>query len=226
MRATGTFTQEIALKSALIVLILAASLLHAADTDRWEKDIAAFEAADKSASPPEGAVLFVGASHIRMWKTLAQDFPDCKIINRGFGGCKLSDVVHFANRIVIPYKPRLVVIRAGGNDVNAGATPEQVLANFKLLVEKVQAKLPQTRIAFLSFSPSPARWAQFDKQKKADSLIKDHIAMSKTLSYINVWDVMLDAAGQPKLELYAADKQHNSDAGYKAWIPLIQPFLK
>lgn len=203
-----------------------ASFIHAAEADRWEKDIAAFEAADKASPPPEGAVLFVGASHIKLWKTLAQDFPDQKVINRGFGGCKLSDVAYFVDRVVIPYKPRLVVLRAGGNDVAAGATPEVVLASFKVFVEKVQAKLPETRIAFLSFSPSPLRWAQFDRQKKADTLIKDFIATGKNLLYINVWDVMLDADGQPKIELYAADKHHNSEAGYKAWVPIVGAYLK
>lgn len=214
------------MKTASLIIAFCACFVHAAETDRWEKDIAGFEAADKASPPPEGAVLFVGASHIKLWKTLAQDFPDQKVINRGFGGCKLTDVIYYADRVVIPYKPRLVILRAGGNDVNAGATPEEVLEVFKAFVAKVQAKLPETRIAFLSFSPSPQRWAQFERQKKTNTLIQEYIATGKNLVYINVWDVMLDANGQPKIELYAADKHHNSEAGYKAWVPIVQPFLK
>src|SRR5204862_2402388 len=90
----------------------------AAPSAKWEKEIQAFEAADKKQPPPEGAVLFTGASGIRMWKTLAADFPDQKVINRGFGGSEMADATYFAERIVIPYKPRVVVVQAGGNDIN------------------------------------------------------------------------------------------------------------
>ena len=85
----------------------------------------------------------------------AQDYPDYKVINRGFGGSQIADSVYYADRIIIPYKPRLIVLQAGTNDINAGKSPEQVLADFKAFVEKVRAKLPDTRIAFLSINPAP-----------------------------------------------------------------------
>ena len=124
-------------------------------SQRWESDIAAFEAADKKSPPPQGAVLFIGSSSIRIWKTLATDFPDQKTINRGFGGSELADSVYYADRIVIPYKPRLIVLFAGTNDINAGKRPETVFADFKAFVAKVRAGLPNTRIAYLSISPAP-----------------------------------------------------------------------
>ena len=134
----------------------------------FESEIAAFEAADKKSPPPQGAVLFVGDSGIRMWKSLAADFPEDKIINRGFGGSQMIDSVYYADRIVIPYKPRLVVIRAGGNDLTAGKTPEQLLADFQAFVETVRAKSPETRIVLFSLNPNPARSGTGGKEKAGE----------------------------------------------------------
>ena len=188
--------------------------------------IQAYEAADKTAPPPEGGVLFAGASGIRMWKTLAQDFPNQKVFNRGFGGSQIADVIHFADRIVLPYKPRVIVFQAGGNDINAGKTPEQVAADFKTFVAKVRAKLPDTRIIFLSLQPSPARWSQVDQQKQANALIEKQIAASQNMAYINAFDAFLTADGKPREELFVADKLHHNEAGYKVRVQLVRPFLE
>src|SRR5438445_6336484 len=80
--------------------LLAAQTAH--DSSQFESEIKAFEAADRTNPPPRNAILFVGSSTIRFWKTLAQDFPDLKVINRGFGGSHLSDSTPVADRIIIP----------------------------------------------------------------------------------------------------------------------------
>ena len=108
------------------------------DPKRWEKDIAAFEASDRTNPPPKGSVLFIGSSSIRLWKSLAADFPDLKVINRGFGGSHIPDTTHFAERIIFPYEPSKIVLYAGDNDIAGGRSPEQVFADFKELVEKVR----------------------------------------------------------------------------------------
>jgi lysophospholipase L1-like esterase len=195
-------------------------------SERWEKEIRAFEAADRKQPPPEGAIVFTGASGIRMWKTLAEDFPDQKVINRGFGGSEMADADYYADRIVIPYKPRLIVIQAGGNDINNGKSPEQVFADFKAFVEKVRAKLPDVRIAYLSMNPSPSRWAQRDKQQKGNQLIREYIAAGKNLDYIDFWDAMLGPDGQPRADLFIQDRLHNNAAGYKIRADIVRPHLK
>ena len=194
-------------------------------SERWEKEIAAYEAADKTNMPAPGGIVFTGASGIRMWKTLASDFPGENVINRGFGGSEMADSAHFADRIVTPYKPRLVVVQAGGNDINAGKSPEQVLADFKAFVEKVRAKLPDTRIAYLSMNPSPSRWAQRDKQQKGNQLVKAYIDAGKNLDYIDFWGALLGPDGQPREDLFIADKLHNNAAGYKIRADVVRPHL-
>jgi lysophospholipase L1-like esterase len=198
----------------------------ASPSAKWEKEIQAFEAADKKQMPPEGAVLFTGASGIRMWKSLATDFPDQKVINRGFGGSEMADAVYFAERIVIPYMPRLIVIQAGGNDINNGKSPEQVLADFKAFVAKIRAKLPEVRIAYLSMNPSPSRWSQREKQQRGNQLVKDYIASEKNLDYIDFWDAMLGPDGQPREDLFIQDRLHNNAAGYKIRADIVRPHVK
>jgi lysophospholipase L1-like esterase len=196
-------------------------------SQRWERDIAAFEAADKRSPPPKGAVLFIGSSSIRMWKTLATDFPDQKTINRGFGGSELADSVYYVDRIVIPYKPRLIVLFAGTNDINAGKSPETVFADFKAFVAKVRDGLPNTRIAYLSISPAPSRWSQAAKQKEANRLIRDYIASEKNnLDYIDLWDQFLGPDGKPREDLFLLDRLHNNAAGYKIRAAAVRPYLE
>jgi len=196
------------------------------ETNRFEREIVAYEAADKTAPPPQGAIIFTGASGIRRWNTLSQDFPGLTVINRGFGGSQISDSVFFAERIVIPYHPKAVVIQAGGNDINAGKTPEQVLADFQAWVTKVRAALPEVRLVYLGQGPSPARWAQREKQQQANQLIRDYIAKQKNMFFVDIWNACLGSDGEPRPELFVADKLHPSPEQYQIRAKLIRPTLE
>jgi lysophospholipase L1-like esterase len=227
---------RIALASSLALMLAAPALAQAplavaakpaqTSPERYEKDIRAFEAADKATPPPQGAILFVGASSTRLWKTLAEDFPDAKVINRGFGGSQTSDLLHFADRIVTPYKPRLIVVQEGGNDINAGKSPEQVLADHKALVAKIRKALPDVRIAFTGVNPSPLRWAQAEKQKEANRLLKEYAQSGDNLDFIELWDQFLGPDGQPRADLFVADRLHNNAAGYKVRAEAVRPHLR
>lgn len=220
------------MRTSLVITLLATLLsrtLLAQDKNpsaRFEPEIKAFEEADKKAPPKEGAILFVGASGIKLWKTLEKDFPDHRVINRGFGGSQIADAIHFADRIVIPYKPKTILLQSGGNDINAGKSPEQVAEDFRLFVEKVRGKLPDVRILFMSLQPSPARWSQAEKQKQTNALIKKQIEAGKNMAYIEAYEAFLTADGKPREELFVADKLHHNEAGYKIRTQLVLPFLK
>jgi len=193
---------------------------------RWEKDIAKYEQADKTNPPPEGAILFLGSSSTLRWKTLAEDFPEYKVINRGFGGSVISDATYFADRIVIPYKPRLVVLQAGSNDIALKKSPEQVCEDFKDFVKKIRAALPEARIAYMSINPAPSRWNQREAQQKSNQLIKDYIAGEKNMDYIDMWSCFLGPDGTPREDLFVADRLHNNAAGYKIRVAMVRPYLK
>jgi lysophospholipase L1-like esterase len=195
-------------------------------SENWQGAIREFEQADLKSPPPKHAILFIGSSTIRLWKSLQQDFPNHPVINRGFGGSQMADSVYFADRIVIPYNPRQIVVYAGSNDIATGKSPEQVASDFKAFVEQVRAKLPDTRIAFMSIGPSPARWSQAAKQQQANRLIKAYIDTGKHLDYIDVWDQFLGTDGKPREEFFVADRLHHSESGYKIRAEAVRPFLK
>jgi len=188
-------------------------------------EIAAFEATDRRNPPPLGGVLFVGSSSIRLWPSLADDFPGVSVVQRGFGGSEISDVVHYAPRIVVPYKPRLVVFYAGDNDLNAGESPESVLRDYRSFVELVWRSLPETRIAFVSIKPSGSRWALVDKMRKANELIRAYSAQDPRLSYVDVFTPMLGPDGKPREELFVADRLHLSEQGYALWRQILLPVV-
>ena len=185
------------------------------DFGKWEKEISAFEQMDRTNLPPKGAHLFIGSSTIRLWKTLAEDFPDHRVINRGFGGSEIVDSTHFAERIIFPYQPAKVFLRAGGNDLWAGKSVEQVFDDFKGFVSKIQAKLPETEIVFISLSPSIARWRQADKEKAVNDLVEKFARRSTRVRFIDAWSVPLDNDGKPRPELFLLDKLHFNPEGYK-----------
>lgn len=192
---------------------------------KWEAEVRAFEAADRANPPPRGAVLFTGSSVVRLWKSLAKDFPDYTVLNRGFGGCHIADCAYYADRIVIPCQPRLVVLRAGGNDIAAGKTPERVRDDFRAFVEKVRAKLPKVRIAYMTIDPTPSRWANVKRETKANQLIKQYIASGENLDYIDTCAATLGADGKPRAELFVKDRLHFNAAGYKILASCVRSHL-
>ena len=195
------------------------------DFAQWEKDIAAFEAADRTSPPPKDGILFVGSSTIVRWTTLQQDFPNRPIVNRGFGGNQIVDSTHFADRIIFPYRPRLIFLRAGGNDLHAGKPPEQVFQDFKDFVATVHAKLPKTEIVYISLAPSIARWDEREATKKLNALVKSYVGSHRLLKYVETYDTTVDASGQPRPELFVEDKLHFSPEGYKLLVERVRPFM-
>lgn len=193
--------------------------------NQWENAIRAFEESDKSSPPPSGAILFVGSSSIRMWD-LPSSFPELKVINRGFGGSQIADSVTFASRIVIPYKPKVIVFYAGDNDINAGKTPETVLKDFQTFVGIVRDKLPGTRIIFISIKPSISRWHLVEKMRTANKLIRTFAETEERLQFLDVDAPMIGPDGRPRRELFVADGLHLSPAGYRLWTSLLLPHLR
>lgn len=191
----------------------------------FASEIAAFEASDARVPPPPGGVLFVGSSTIRLWPALAKDFPGVQVVQRGFGGSEISDVIHYAPRIVLPYKPRLIVFYAGDNDLNAGESPESVFRDFQSFVGLVWRHLPDARIAFVSIKPSGSRWALADKVRAANEMIRAYTARDSRLTYVDVFTPMLGADGRPRDELFVADRLHLNERGYELWRQVLLPVV-
>jgi lysophospholipase L1-like esterase len=195
------------------------------DPARFESEIAAFETWDRQNSPPPGAVLFVGSSSIRMWQT-AESFPDLPVINRGFGGSHISDVNHFAGRIVLKYKPRMIVFYAGDNDIADGKSPQQVFEDFQRFVQIVHARLRDTPIVFISIKPSPSRWKLWPQVQEANALVEEFSKSDGRLVYVDAATPMLAPDGQPRPEIFLDDELHMNVAGYRLWTRILAPVLR
>jgi lysophospholipase L1-like esterase len=197
----------------------------ATSPSRWEAAIRKFEAEDAERPPAPGGVLFVGSSSIRLWD-LQASFPDLHALNRGFGGSQLADVAELADRVVLPYKPRQVVVYAGDNDIAAGKSPEQVVAAYQKLVEKIHAQLPETRIVFVSIKPSLKRWALIEPIRHANRSIAEIAAKDKRLEFVDIEPPMLGPDGLPRKELFRDDGLHLNAEGYKVWAERLRPVLE
>ncbi|HEY5972096.1 MAG TPA: SGNH/GDSL hydrolase family protein [Pseudoxanthomonas sp.] len=191
----------------------------------WEQDMRRFAAADAATPPPRHAVLFIGSSSIRLWDTLAADFPGVPVINRGFGGSEIRDSTHYAGRIVVPYAPRQIVLYAGDNDLSGGRSPQQVRDDFHAFVTRIRRDLPKVKIAYVSNKPSPSRVRLLEAQREANALIRQDIATMKGVEFIDVFTPMLDAGGQPREDLFVEDRLHMNRAGYALWRKVIAPYL-
>jgi lysophospholipase L1-like esterase len=193
--------------------------------NRFEPQIRAFEERDRREAPEPGGILFIGSSSIVGWD-LPKYFPDLPVINRGFGGSQIADSVHFAERIVWPYRPKIIVFYAGDNDVASGKSPEQVLADYRQFVAKVRQKLPETKIVYVAIKPSLARWRLVDKMRRANALVREAAAKDDLLEFVDVDGPMIGADGKPRGELFKPDGLHLNAAGYQLWSELVRPHLK
>lgn len=192
---------------------------------RWKKDMDKFAQADKKTPVKAGGVVFVGSSSIRMWD-LDKWYPKMNKVNRGFGGSRLEDSVYYADKIILPYKPKTVVVYAGDNDIAANYTPEQVLEDFQEFVSKIRSELPKTKILYVAVKPSLKRWSMIETIRKTNKLIADECAKTDNCEFIDIDAPMLGKDGKPMPELFKADGLHMTDKGYDIWVEALKPHLK
>ena len=163
---------------------------------------------------------------MRGWhETIRNDLAPLTVIPRGFGGSNMNDALHFADRIVLPYEPRAVVVYEGDNDIAQGIAPEKVADTFRAFVAKVQDESPNCRIYFLSIKPSIRRWSMWPEMKKANSLIDAECAEDKRLTFVDVASGMLDDEGNPRKEIFEKDDLHMTRDGYVIWRNALRPLL-
>lgn len=213
----------------LLLAFLASSLIAATPVrgpERWAAEIDTLTKSDAANPPTRDGIVFIGSSSIKRWTTLRNDFPELPVLNRGFGGSQLADSVHWADRLVIPYQPRTVVLYAGENDINAGKTPEAVHADFNAFRAKVHHALPKARIIYIAMKPSPSRWKLREAFVRGNKLIADECARDRRLTFVDVWPAMLDAKGEPRPELFVKDMLHMNETGYAIWTKALAPHLR
>ena len=207
------------------IIVLGQTTTPNPDPARFNSAFANFQREDNAKEPARNLTLFTGSSTIRSWNGLAEDFSGHEILNRGFGGSHLSDVLHHFDALVTRYKPNLIVLYCGENDLWSGKPPKQVFEDFKTFDRRVHEALPETQIHYLAAKPSPKRWEKWALYQRCNQMIAKHCAKDKRLNFIDVSEVMLGKDGRPLPDIWVADKLHMNEKGYKLWTQLIRPIL-
>ncbi len=210
--------------------ILAGQILFAKepaqlDPNRFAGEIRAFVQWDNKNSFPPDAVLFVGSSSIRMWET-HKSFPDLPLINRGFGGSHISDVIFYFDKVVLTYKPQLIVFYAGDNDIAGGKSVQEVVADFKQFVKMVKEALPQTTVIFISIKPSESRWNFWQATQQTNDLIHQFCESGNKLIFVDAASVLLNSESKPDSAYFNSDKLHLNNKGYQKWTQVLRPVIE
>lgn len=195
------------------------------DPARWEETIKQFEAADAATPPPKGGVLLVGGSNARRWADVGEYFPQHRVINRGFGGARLTDVLHYTDRIVLPYAPKTILLNAGGNDLSSGKTPEQIRDDARAFITKVHTALPETRIYCIGVPPVRRASTTPDGLntiRALNTLLAELASKEKNVEFIDLFPAFLNDKGEHRAELFVEDGTHFNAAGYKTLTGLLR----
>jgi lysophospholipase L1-like esterase len=194
----------------------------------FKQEIVQFQKSDSIVMPPKGQIVFAGSSSFTKWKDVAMYFPGYPIINRGFGGATLVDLIYYVDEAIIKYQPKKVFIYCGENDIADVDTlsPATVFNRFKTLHTILLTKLPKaTKIVFVSLKPSIARWHLESKFMEANQLIQAYIATQKNIQYLDIHALMLDENKEVLKDIFIADKLHLNPKGYLIWQKAFAPYL-
>jgi lysophospholipase L1-like esterase len=194
----------------------------------FQHEIDVFIKNDSIQMPAANSILFVGSSSFNYWKDIRNYFPGYPIINRGFGGSSLTDVIYFNQETIIKYKPKQIYIYCGENDFAASdtITPQIVFERFKTLYKIIRTHLgSKIPVLYVSIKPSIARWGLEDKFVKVNGLIRNYINSQKNTQFLDVHAAMLDKNGEVFKDIFIADNLHMNAKGYAIWQKIIAPTL-
>lgn len=215
-------------KLLILVLITVQSTTSMAQEQAFWNDIQAFKQQDSIQKPPLRPILFIGSSSFTMWKDLQSDFPGYTILNRGFGGSSLLDLIRYKQEIITKYKPKQIVMYCGENDFAASDTVSvnTVVGRFTSLFLYIQSKFKDIPFVYVSMKPSPSRYALLPKYTAANNIIQQYLKKFKNTNFVDVYQAMLMEDGSPRLDIFLEDNLHMNKAGYSIWQKLIAPHLK
>jgi len=193
----------------------------------YAEDILAFKKQDSVSFPAKNAILFIGSSTFTKWTDVQSYFPSKRIINRGFGGSTLPDVIRYADDIIFPYNPKQIIIYCGENDLASSdtVTADMVVQRFKELYTIIRSKLPKVPVVYIGMKPSPSRRNLFGKMMVANGSIRDFLEERPGDYFIDVYYPMMQKNNQPNGALFTDDSLHMNADGYKLWQRIMNPYL-
>jgi len=215
------------IKTLSIFLFIAATHnLFSQDPVRFRDDVRATYLRYSDMNNFRKVILFTGSSSIRLWKDIVDYFPGKNIVNTGFGGSHMSDLLYYADSLIIIYNPVQVFIYEGDNDLSSGKKSEEIVQDAKILVSDIRKKLPRTQIVFIAAKPSPLRWDLRDEYIRLNKMYKDLSSDYRYIDFADVWTPMIDQSGRPKSEIFTSDSLHINKLGYDIWAGIIRKIIR
>ena len=214
-------------KIKTLFLFLLMFLAANAQQPAYYDDIQNFKKQDSVHFPPRHAILFVGSSSFTNWVDVQNYFPGYTIVNRAFGGSSLPDVIHYAEDIIFPYRPKQVVIYCGENDIagSDSVTSQTVFERFKQLFKMIRSNLGKISVLYISMKPSPSRQHLMPVFEEGNKLIKKYLKKKKKAVFVDVYHEMLTEDGTPVKDIFIEDSLHMNSKGYSIWQKVIEPYL-
>lgn len=191
----------------------------------WQKEIDAFDELNGEFPLQEG-ILFTGSSSIRLWKDLPIRFDNPKILNRGFGGSQIIDLIENFDQVILKYHPKKIVIYSGDNDVQEGKSAEIVFGDFCTLYGMIRAKLPEAKVYYIAIKPSLNRWNKVLEMKKANTMINEFLNNQAQGTFVDIFSPMINLDGKPYEKWFVDDGLHLNAVGYELWTEILRPFIK
>lgn len=208
-----------------LTLCFFSAIVFAQDPLRFKQEVENLVTNDSTVKEDD-LILFAGSSSFRLWKDLTTDFSEYNVLNRGFGGSEMSDLLYYADQLILTHHPKKIFIYEGDNDLGSKRPVDTIIHNADLLVDKIRQKLPDAKIYFLTPKPCASRWhlkksyVEFNKKLKRFAKRKDNVEM------IDVWKPLLGKNKEPRKELFIEDQLHMNRQGYALWIEILKPYLK
>jgi lysophospholipase L1-like esterase len=213
--------------TALLVFFLSVCVqnIFAQEVRPFSKEVDDLVAGD-AAINKKNVILFTGSSSIRMWKELKSYFPEHNVLNRGFGGSQMNDLLYFFDKLVVPYNPKMIFIYEGDNDLASKKTPDEILATADSILSLIRTKVSKkVKVAFIAAKPSIARWEMKDRYIEFNSKLKAWTATKKKVVFVDVWTPMLDANGEVQKDLFIEDGLHMNNKGYDIWAKEVGKYM-
>ncbi len=204
---------------AFVLIIYQAAFCQ--DPARFQDEINKIQADAGAYAGMSDLVLFTGSSSIRLWTGLAADFPGIALVNTGFGGSHMSDLLFYADVLILQYKPVKIIIYEGDNDIESGKETTEILADATRLVKLIRLTLPEAPVYFISAKPSLARWHLKEKYIKYNRQLSDFATATPLVHFIDVWSIMLDDSGNPQPGIFLEDGLHLNLKGYDIWKEVV-----
>ena len=210
----------------LSILLIALNSFAQENQSQWKGEIDAFDQLNGD-FPAQGGILFTGSSSIKLWKNPAKDFNNPQILNRGFGGSQIIDLIENFDQVILKYYPKKIVIYSGDNDVQSGKSAEIVYGDFCTLFGMIKAKLPDTEVYYIAIKPSLNRWSKVLEMKKANTMINEFLNAQPNAAFVDIFSPMIGLIeGKPQKKWFIEDGLHMTDEGYQLWTKILAPFIK